>query len=401
MAKVDSIDYELETFNNFYGANQIEDKLSFSTQVKHKVNPKNNYSLGLIADFFNIDYVDSVFDSDYNKHRQLTNISDNLELFRAYAQWQHNFTNSLTGYIGVHSQYFALNNEIAIEPRASVRWQFADNQSFNLGFGKHSQLQPKTVYFVQSYDSISNSYSTTNENVKFTKSNHFVFGYNNLIKPDFRIKAEVYYQHLYDVPIKESFPEFSMLNTGDNFGSAIEDSLESEGFGKNYGIELTIEKFLSRGFYVLFTASVFDSKYQGYDQVWRNTAFNGNYVFNTLAGYERKLGKNGVLTLDLKTVWAGGKRYVPINYDASKEKGKAVYDWENAYVDKYDDYFRTDVRIGYKLNMKNTNMEWAIDLQNVFNYQSIFSEGYDPKENDTYPNYQQGFMPMMLFRVHF
>ena len=195
----------------------------------------------------------------------------------------------------MHSQYFALNNEIAIEPRASVRWQFADNQSFNLGFGKHSQLQPKTVYFVQSYDSISNSYSTTNENVKFTKSNHFVFGYNNLIKPDFRIKAEVYYQHLYDVPIKESFPEFSMLNTGDNFGSAIEDSLESEGFGKNYGIELTIEKFLSRGFYVLFTASVFDSKYQGYDQVWRNTAFNGNYVYNTLAGYERKLGKNDLL----------------------------------------------------------------------------------------------------------
>jgi hypothetical protein len=401
ITKVDSINYDLHEFNNNYGAKQTEDKLSFSTQVKHKLNAKNNYSLGVIADFFTVNYIDSVFDTNYDKYIRLTNINDNLELYRAYGQWQHNFTNNLTGYVGIHSQFFALNNEIAIEPRASLRWQFASNQSFNLGFGKHSQLQPKGIYFVQSYDSLNNSYFQTNDDVKFTKSNHFVFGYNNLIKPDFRIKAEAYYQHIYDVPVKESFPEFSMLNTGDNFGSAIEDSLVNEGIGKNYGIELTIEKFLSRGYYVLFTASLFDSKYQGYDKVWRNTAFNGKYVFNILAGYERKLGKHGILTLDFKTVWAGGKRYIPIDFDASETKGEAVYDWENSYKDKYDDYFRTDVRLGYKLNMRRTNMEWAIDFQNIFNYQSIFNEAYDPNENEVYYTYQQGFYPMMLFRINF
>ncbi len=192
-----------------------------------------------------------------------------------------------------------------------------------------------------------------------------------------------------------------MLNTGDNFGAAIVDSLVNEGIGKNYGLELTIEKFLNRGFYVLFTTSLFESKYQGYDKIWRNTAFNGNYVFNALAGYERKLGKHGILTLDLKTVWAGGKRYIPVDFTASEEEKEAVYDWDNAYKNKYDDYFRTDIRLGYKLNMKRTNMEWAIDFQNVFNYKSIFNEAYDAEENEIYYTYQGGFMPMMLFRIHF
>lgn len=399
--KVDSIDYESQTFKNYYGGKHSEDKLSFSTQLKHKVNAKNNYSIGLIADFFAIDYNDSAYSNEYDQFVYPNNINSNLELFRAYGQWQHNFTNSLTGYAGLHTQYFALNNEAVLEPRASLRWQFTPKQSLNLGFGKHSQLQPKQTYFVQTYNDEDNTYWQTNNDMKFTKSNHYVVGYNHLVKPDFRIKFETYYQDLYDVPVKESFPEFSMLNTGAEFGGALEDSLINDGSGKNYGLEFTIEKFLSRGYYFLLTASLFESEYQGYDKVWRNTAFNGNYVFNALVGYERKVGKNGTMTFDLKTVWAGGKRYVPIDFDASELAGEPVYDWSHAYEDKYDDYFRTDFRIAYKINTKNTTSEWAIDLQNIFNYQSVFNEAYDPSKNELYQTYQQGFMPMMLYRMNF
>lgn len=401
MAKVDSVDYETQTFSNYYGGNHTENKFSLTTQIKHKVNAKNNYSIGAIADYISIDYSDSVYNRDYMQFIQPNNIKANMELFRAYAQWQHNFTNALTGYAGIHTQYFALNKELAVEPRASIRWQFTPTQSINAGFGKHSQLQPKTTYYVQTYDSTNNSYTQTNNNVKFTKSNHYVLGYNNLIKPDFRVKIETYYQHLYDVPIKESFPEYSILNSGTDFGGVIEDSLVNEGFGKNYGIELTIEKFLSRGYYFLLTTSIFESKYRGYDKVWRNTAFNGNFVANALVGYEHKVGKNGAITFDLKTVIAGGKRYVPVDFDASENKGEPVYDWENAYKDQYDNYFRTDFRIAYKINMKNSTSEWALDLQNIFNYQSIFNEAYDPAKNEVYYTYQQGFSPMFLFRINF
>jgi hypothetical protein len=213
--------------------------------------------------------------------------------------------------------------------------------------------------------------------------------------------VEAYYQNLYNVPVKESFPEFSMLNAGDQFGLPREDSLINEGRGENYGLEITLEKFLDKGYYFLFTASLFESKYRGYDGIWRNTAFNGNYVFNLLGGYEFRLGEKTMFTIDLKTVLAGGKRYLPVDLEESIARQTDVRDWENAYEDKYDPYFRTDVRLGIKLNGRRVSQEWGIDMQNVSNYQSVFLEGFDNQKKETYKIYQQGFVPMFLYRLQF
>jgi hypothetical protein len=192
-----------------------------------------------------------------------------------------------------------------------------------------------------------------------------------------------------------------MINAGADFAIPREDSLINDGSGVNYGLELTTEKFLSQGYYFLFTASVFNSKYKGYDQLLRNTAFNGNYVFNLLSGYEYKINEKSMLTFDIKLVWAGGKRYVPIDFEKSQQEKKEERNWDLAYTDKYDDYFRTDLRIGFKLNGRKITQEWAIDLQNITGYRSIFMEGFDVDKNETYKTYQQGFFPMALYRIQF
>ncbi len=399
--QVDSVDLATDRVDPFYRSEQQENKFSFSTQFRHKINSRNNYSFGVIADMYTINYLDSAFSQDYDRFIRTSDIEGDLYLLRGYVQWQHKFNDYLTAYSGVHLQYFDLNREVAIEPRLSFKWQLDRKQSLNAGFGMHSQLQPKYIYFLQTYEEASDSYYTTNEDVKFTRSNHYVLGYNYLFTPDFRVRLETYYQNLYHVPVAEGFPEFSTLNTGGEFGVMDVDSLVNKGTGRNYGVELTVEKFLSKGYYALFTASVFDSKYKGYDEIERNTAFNGNYVFNLLAGYEKKLGKKTTLTLDIKTVWAGGKRYIPIDLEESRLQGEEIRDWSRAYDKKYNDYFRTDLRIGLKLNGKRVNQEWGLDLQNVTGFQSIFTEGYDAAQDEIYSIYQQSFMPMMLWRINF
>jgi hypothetical protein len=192
-----------------------------------------------------------------------------------------------------------------------------------------------------------------------------------------------------------------MVNAGADFGVPTIDSLKSKGVGENYGVEFTIEKFLDKGYYFLFTTSIFDSKYKGYDNVWRNTAFNSNYVLNLLAGYEFKVGKKNFMTFDAKAVYSGGKRYVPIDLTASNAAGELKYDFTDAYKNKYDDYFRLDFRIGFKMNGKKLSQEFAIDLQNVTVNKSTFTQGYDANTKEIYSSYQQGFYPMMLYRVQF
>jgi len=390
-----------DVFIPYFRSKQSEQKLAFSTQLKKKLNKKANFLAGFRADQYDVRLNDSVKSLEYGKFITLSDAKGNLSLFRTFGQYQHQLSPSVSIDAGLHMIYSTINDEFIAEPRAGLKWQLTKKNQLTAGFGMHSQLQPKEVYFMQTYLPDSDSYVRTNENVKMTKINHFVIGFQNLPSPLLRLKAEAYYQHLYNIPVSATQPEFSMVNAGDFFAIPDIDSLVNQGKGRNIGLEITVERFLNKGWYMLLTASIFDSKATGYDKVWRNTAFNGNYVFNLLGGYEFKTGKNSRLTIDLKTVWAGGKRYIPVDLKASLESGEEVRDWSKSFETKYGDYFRTDLRIGYKINFKGFNQEFAIDLQNLGDYKSVFMESYDPLKNEVYPIYQQGFLPMFLYRIQF
>lgn len=400
-AVVDSLRDNNNVVMPFYRGDQDEMKLSASLKYSQKVDARQFINMGLLADRFGINFLDSVYLYEYQKFVTNNDVSGNLYLLRGFGEYQRKIKSNQTLYTGVHLQYFVSNPEMAIEPRVSYKWQLSPKHSLTGGWGLHSQLQPKTIYFIETYDEASSSYHRTNTSLDMTRSQHFVAAYEWLPSNEFRIKMETYFQNLWNVPVKDNFPEFSMLNTGDNFGMPSEDSLMNKGKGQNYGLELTVEKFLSKGYYLLFTASLFDSKYSGADGVWRNTAFNGNFVTNLLAGYELKVGKNKWMTFDGKLVWAGGHRYVPIDLDESIANNSQEYDWSQAYDNKYDDYFRTDIRIGYKTNRPKWSQEWALDLQNITNYKSIYAESYDVAHQEVYQTYQQGFFPMLLYRVQF
>ncbi|MEZ5071118.1 MAG: TonB-dependent receptor [Bacteroidales bacterium] len=385
----------------FVRSYSTEEKLSFSTQLRHKINARTNYSLGVILDLYRIDYLDSVHLAEYGRFITDMDVRGDLGMVRGYTQVQHSLGERWKAYAGLHLLHFGLSGESALEPRASLALKTSERGTLSLGYGLHSQVQPKSVYFFRTYLEESDSYLETNRNLGLTKSHHLVLGFNQLLTPNFRVKLESYYQSLYHIPVSPSQGAYSMINAGDFFNILVPDSLENTGTGRNYGLELTLEKFLDKGFYFLFTTSLFDSKYKGTDGILRNTAFNGNYVFNLLTGYERRVGNNAYLTVDVKGVWAGGRRYVPLDVEATLASGEEVRDWENAYRDRYGDYFRTDLRLGLKLNHRKFTQEWAIDFQNLTNHQSLFMEGFDFDAGEVYRTYQQGFYPMFLYRLQF
>jgi len=382
----------------WYRETSSEIKYSASSHLRKKFNAKNNLGTGVIFDLYRMDYLDSAYIApDY---RIVTDANEYLSLCRAYIQWQHKFSDKLISFSGIHSQILTLNNTWSVEPRIGLKWKFADLHSFNLGFGMHSQIQPRMIYFAQSLMP-DGSYISTNKDLDMSKSIHHILGYDYLITENMRLKAEAYYQYLYDIPVEEAEPSYSLLNSGADFYIMREDSLVNEGTGTNYGVELTFEKFFSRNYYFLLTTSFFESKYSGYDKIERNTAFNGNFVFNFLGGYELKAGKNNMLAFDVKTVWAGGKRYIPVDIEQSVAEGYAIYDFDHAFEEKYTDYFKFDFRISYKLNSRKTSQEWALDLLNLSNNKNVFMEKFDPETGETSSLYQTGFFPMMTWRIQF
>lgn len=387
------------------------DKTAFykrNTQVKYsagytfnkKFNSKNQLTAGVVADWNKLklrnDYIpdgDSVLITFFDAKKDAV-------LVRGFINFAHRFSDKLSTNFGLYQQVFTLNNTQSIEPRWNLKYQFRPNQSFSIGAGLHSQTQPLEVYF---YETKTNNgqIELTNKNLDLVKSAHGVLGYDISFSKHLRLKAEVYGQYIYDAAVENTASSFSMLNAGADFYFPDKTNLVNNGKGYNYGVELTLERFLDKGFYYLFTTSVFQSKYKGSDNVWRNTVFNSNYVMNFLAGKEFKLTDKTSFGIDTKLAITGGQRYTPFDLPASAAAGYVVFKENEAYSLQNDTYIRWDFKLSYNRNGKRATQKWYIDLQNLTNRDNIYIRTLNPKEGTTGVINQIGFFPNINYMITF
>jgi CarboxypepD_reg-like domain len=377
-------------------------KVSIATLFRTKFNSKNSLHYGFYIDALTFDLFNRDIYANLGTDSVRVNVDDNTVLYQGFATYRHRFSEHFLVNAGFHTQYYSLNEQAVLEPRAGVQYIINGKQSISLGYGLHNQIQSPYTSYVQTKLG-PDQYSTTNANLDFTTSQHTVLTYDWNISDYLRLKAEAYYQSLTNVPVERSSSSFSALNIGSSFAPSDEDSLVNNGTGKNYGLELTVERFFNKGYYFLFTTSLFNSRYEGSDKVERNTAFNTQYVFNALIGREWRIGKNrkSFLSVNIKATTIGGKYLTPIDFEASQQLGRTVYRETDAYSEKQDAYFRTDVKVSYRKEYKRSTLEIAVDLQNVTGNQNIFSQSYNARTNTIVTQYQQGFFPVPFVRYTF
>jgi hypothetical protein len=391
-----------EILDTDYGNDNYESKLFLSEEFRGKLGSRDNLLVGVNMEAISMGYLDSTYLNEAGIYVHMFDFKGDLILLQGYAQWQHKFSDKLTIIPGLHVQKGNMNDEIAVEPRISLQWQMTPSQSFSLGYGLHSQLQPRNVYFRKVLiDTLQRMYTQPNKELDFSKSHHAVIGYNHLLNDHLRIKAEAYYQRLYDIPVKQYPSSISVLNADAGYFGMNLDSLVNKGSGRNYGLEITIERFLTGNYYYLATLSIFDSKYKGSDNQLRNTAYNGNYVFNVLGGYEFKLPSQNSLCADMKFTWAGGMRSIPIDLEASQADGETVYDYAHAFEEPNADYYRVDLRISFKMNRRKYSQEWALDITNLTNHKNKFFDMYNPDTGEIEEASKMGIVPVMLWRIRF
>lgn len=376
---------------------------SISSFYNKKYSARFTMRAGILAQHYQLNtrVLDREFTPDWIAVRDF---NGGMNLLEAYSQGQYRFSDQWTLNAGLHAQYLDLNETAALEPRLALNWAFRPGHKLNVGYGLHHQMQPLPVYFFEEQVS-TGEFVRTNENLDFTRSHHFVLGYDRKWSSDWRSKVEVYYQSIDRVPVEAETSDFSMLNAGADFVFPEIGSLVNEGTGTNYGVELTVEKFFNDGYYGLLTASLFDSKYKGSDGVERNTAFNNNYVVNFLAGKEFKMGKDqrNAFTFDLKMTTAGGRYFTPVDLAASQMAGREILQEGMAYDERFDPYFRLDLKFGVQLNSPKRKLshQFYLDLQNITNQENIFTRRYNEVTNQVNNVYQSGFFPDLLYRVQF
>lgn len=397
ITKQDSLDaYSIPHKN--YRENGSEWRYVINAAINKKFSASDRLTAGITVDQLHYKYSDSILDRDYGFVPFLT-AKNNTQLLRGFVQWQHRFSGRLTLNTGAYAQHLTLNNKTAVEGRIGIRYRLNNAGAFSLAYGTHSQMQPLMIYFHETRSG--DKFIQTNKNLGFTKSTHIVAGWEQTLKNAWKYKMEAYVQMLSNVPVESRLTDWSALNMGAGYGAGWEDSLVNKGKGHNYGIELTVEKPFSNGYYALATASVFNSKYKGSNGVQHNTVFNGNYVVNALAGKEWQIRDIHSIAVDIKLTAAGGKRFTPINESASVTAGRVIYYDERSFEEKTKAYFRLDLKLTYRMNNKGFMQEFFVDFQNVTNHKNIFNQWYDSRTGKVRTQNQLGFWPNFNYRIQF
>ncbi len=395
-------------YTNRYPITSSENRqnvLRFGSYFNSKTNSQIAWRIGFTGEdiHFKTLLMDKAGESLVAPFNVLRNYNNTSLLMQYYAQLKYKPTDKLTFNAGLHATQFTFNNTGTIEPRASFSYQATNADQVYVSFGLHSQVQPFPVYLYQ--DTVNGLLNKNNQKLNFTKAAHYVLGYEKRFATDWRFKVEAYYQYLYNAPVETKSTGFSILNSGASFGFPDKSGLVNKGTGSNKGVEITVEKFLSKGYYLLLTTSIFDSKYKGSDGIERNSAFNYKNVLNILGGKEWKIGKDkkNAFTIDVKMTTIGGSYTTPIDLNASNLAQKQVLDETSYNSKRLSGYFRLDTKYGFRFNSAKHKRSQTLylDLQNVTNQQNVFLQNYNAQKQKIGTVYQIGFFPDILYRLTF
>ncbi|MGX5852867.1 TonB-dependent receptor [Dyadobacter jiangsuensis] len=381
----------------------VNQALRLSSLYNYKLNARNTVRLGVIINHLDFNLYDK--DNEDGPYEINVDRKGNTQLFQAYAQWKSRLMPTVTLNAGLHGMLLGLNNRYSIEPRVGVRWAVAPRSTVSFGAGLHSKTESISTYFAQVKVSEDKT-DLLNKNLKLTKSAHLVAGYEFRPSASWRVLAETYYQHHYNIPIgppNTTTPYLLHNSQLNEISGFVSDSLTSDGKGRSYGLELTVEKSLTAGIYLMSTTSLYESKYTGRDGIERDSRFNGKYVQNLLAGKEWRVGKNktNIFAANIKLLAAGGNRSTPVDLEKSREKGRTERDWSRSYSEQLPAYFRTDLRVSYTKNKKRTTSTISLDIQNVTNRLNAFDHYYNKKEDRVKLITQTGMLPILNYRLEF
>ncbi|MCX6307298.1 MAG: TonB-dependent receptor, partial [Bacteroidia bacterium] len=255
-ATVSGIEFATDRLDNAYALNPfsnistLNSNIVLSSFINTKFNARHTNKSGFV-------FTEMMYDMQLERVVQpnmplqtLVNQQGSSSLISAFTNSSYRLTDQVNMNVGVNAQVFTLNGNYTVEPRLGLKWNYMPNQSLGLAYGAHSRLERLNYYFTKDK---ANGDALYNKDMDFTKANHYVLSHDWSINAYLHLRTELYFQQLYDVPVIAD-SSYSFLNLQADW--FFNHKLENSGKGRNYGMDLSLEKYMSEGYYYMFTASV-------------------------------------------------------------------------------------------------------------------------------------------------
>ncbi len=385
-------------FDNIAQKKLFNTSFNLSVIYNNKINKFLNFKIGTNIKRSIYSYLVDI-SSKYNPFLNNMNAKGKSLLANSFIQFKLKLNNFFSFNLGCNYMYYSLIKHKSLEPRFGFKFDLTKKQTISFGYGLHTRHELPAMYFKRYF--INEGYKVQLDFVsELPKSHHFVLSYANRFTKNIYMKIESYYQKIDNYYIaSDSAYTFSSNNNYLDFSVP----LSSNGFGRNYGVELTLEKYFTHNYYFLVTSSLFKSEYKALNGLWYSTIYDLGYVHNVVGGKEFRFGnnKNKIIGLNCKVNWTGGKRDTPILLKSSVDLGRTVYDELSRNTLQYGDYFRIDIGLNFKINFKRFSHFFSVNVQNVTNRKNMSKRYFDPNLSTLQTYRQSGLIPVFNYRIEF
>ncbi|MFN0016267.1 MAG: carboxypeptidase regulatory-like domain-containing protein [Saprospiraceae bacterium] len=375
----------------------LDMKTGLSTMISHRVNPANRFQGGFLAQYA-ANEVDAGILRYYGYAQSL--------VFQPWANWLWTDKTDHTSInIGLHSLLLSVTGDSAnmtdfsVEPRLTITRRINERHRLAFSAGLTSQSHPMWLYALE----VQNNSAGSGHFRGGALARSFQVSMRHTWSPGslWAVKTELFYQQQYRIPVAAVSNAFSLVNVSEVH---VLGPLAATGAAENKGIELSAERYLAAGWFLLANTTLFNARYQGSDGVWRSSRWNLGHIANLTAGKEwqrdrwpektRAFGVNGRIT------WAGGQHAAPVDEAASATAKATVYDLTNGYSQQQPGFVRLDLRVYWRHNLgKRRNSLFAMDFQNVTFQKNTAYQYYEPYTGRVETKEQLGLVPNLSWRL--
>lgn len=282
-----------------------------------------------------------------------------------------------------------LSKRLHLSPRLSFSWTLTRRLTMNGAFGLYYQQMPLFL-IVQ---------DPGNAALPDPRARHLVLGFKLSLREDIQLGLEAYDKRYADHPMAARTQYWFVIDdvNGDNDRFWDFGPLVAEGRAYARGVELTLQKKISKKLYGLINLTYYRARYRDLMGFWRNRLFDNRFIVCLSGGYKPSR------SWELSARWtlAGNKAFTPVDEQASIEYGYPYIRLESIMTGHFRDYQNLSFRVDKRFSFRGSNLIVFIGALNLFDHKNELYRFWDSKSNGYLSSYMWGAIPYVGIEFEF
>jgi outer membrane receptor for ferrienterochelin and colicin len=284
-----------------------------------------------------------------------------------YAQLGVRLLSRLQLTLGGRYDHFESIRSGGFGPRVSLSYRLNPRLELSAAVGRYFQ-NPPFVYQLS---------APGNRALDPMRADHSILGVAYYPTDDLKLTIEAYEKRYRRYPVSSDYPSLSMANKGDGEIMGLLFPLSSAGHGQSRGIELYLQKKVSRSLYGQLSYAYARAEQAALDGVLRPSDFDLPHVLSLVGGY--RFGKR--LEIASRFTYTSGRPYTPFltAETLAQNRSTGILDLTRVNAVRTPAYHRLDLRVDRRFLRGWGAIVLYLEVENLYGRKNVRTYDWNPK----------------------